>query len=90
MSDKKTVIGDEMIEAQLKEKSAILNISVEELIDRYIRRELYTDDYYAPRKLTRKELLEMSKRDVKRDMENGIPPAKHNFDVFVNRWSDSD
>jgi type IV secretory pathway VirD2 relaxase len=79
-----------MIEAQLKEKSAILNISVEELIDRYIRRELFTDDYYEPRKLTREELLEMSKRDVKRDMENGIPPAKHNFDVFVNRWSDSD
>ena len=90
MSDKKTVIGDEMIEAQLKEKSAILNISVEELNDRYIRRELFTDDYYEPRKLTRKELLEMSKRDVKRDMENGIPPAKHNFDVFVNRWSGSD
>ena len=38
MSDKKTVICDEMIDAQLKEKSDILNISVEELIDRYLRR----------------------------------------------------
>ena len=45
MSDKKTVICDEMIDAQLKEKSDILNISVEELIDRYLRRELFRIHY---------------------------------------------
>ena len=49
MSDKKTVICDEKIDAQLKEKSDILNISVEELIDRYLRRELFTDNYFIGR-----------------------------------------
>lgn len=36
MSDKKTIIGDEMIQAQLAENSKKLGISIDELIDRYI------------------------------------------------------
>lgn len=34
MSDRKTVIGDEMIEAELIEKSKMLDISVDKLMDR--------------------------------------------------------
>ncbi|WP_462315861.1 hypothetical protein [Methanobrevibacter sp.] len=90
MSDKKTVIGDEMIEAQLNEKSAILNISVEELINRYLKRGLFTDDYYEPPKYTRDELYEMGMKAVERDRKRGIPIRKHDFSVFINRWSDSD
>lgn len=33
---KKTIISDKMIETQLVEKSTRLNISLDELIDRYI------------------------------------------------------
>ena len=89
MSDKKTVIGDEMIYTQLKEKSDILNISVEELIDRYLRRELFTDNYFKPPKYTMDELLEMSRKAVEKDRKNGIPIKKHDFSVFIGRWSDS-
>ena len=35
MADKKTIIGDKMVYARLKERSNWLNISVDELIDRY-------------------------------------------------------
>ena len=89
MFDKKTVIGDEMIYTQLKEKSDILNISVEELIDRYLRRELFTDNYFEPPEYTMEELLEMSRKAVEKDMKNGIPIKKHDFSVFIGRWSDS-
>jgi hypothetical protein len=89
MSDKKTVIGDEMIYTQLKEKSDILNISVEELIDRYLRRELFTDNYFKPPEYTMEELLEMSRKAVEKDRKNGIPIKKHDFSVFIGRWSDS-
>lgn len=89
MSDKKTVICDEMIDAQLKEKSDILNISVEELIDRYLRRELFTDNYFKPPEYTMEELLEMSRKAVEKDRKNGIPIKKHDFSVFIGRWSDS-
>jgi len=88
MSGKKTIIiGDDMIENRLKEKSIKLGISVDELIDRYIRRGLYSDDYYESPQLTMEELLEMSKKDVKKDMENGIPPKKHNFNSFVGKFN---
>ena len=90
MSDNGTVIGDEMIEARLKIKSDILGISLDELIDRYIRRGLFCDDYYVPTKLTREELLERCRKEVEEDKKNGIPPKKHNFDVFIGRWSKSD
>lgn len=88
MSDKKTIIGDEMIQAQLAENSKKLGISIDELIDRYIMRGLYSDDYYLQPKLTREELDELSKKDLKRDMEKGIPPKKHDFSVFIKRWED--
>ena len=83
MSDKKTLIGDKMIETQLNEKSKMLGISVDELIDRYIRRGLFSDDYYTPPEYTREELIEMGKKSVEKDKKNGFPPKKHNFDVFV-------
>lgn len=83
MSDEKIMIGDEMIEMQLEENSHKLNISLEELIIRYIRRGLYSDDYYMQPDFTREELEEMSKRDLKRDMENGIPPVKNDFSDFI-------
>lgn len=83
MKVKKTVIGDKMIENRLKENSSKLGISVDELIDRYIRLGLFTDDYYTPPQLTREELIEISKKNVEKDERNGFPPKKHNFDVFV-------
>ena len=83
MSDKKTVISDKMLEAKLKEKSGILGITVDELINRHIRREIYLDDFYVPRKLTREELTEISKRDIEKDKKRGIFPKKHNSDFFV-------
>lgn len=46
-------------------------------------RGLYSDDYYLQPKLTREELDELSKKDLKRDMEKGIPPKKHDFSVFI-------
>ena len=69
MYDKKTVIGDEMIENRLKEKSRKLGISLDELIDRYIRRELYSDDYYIQPQLSREELDRLSKRDWKETLK---------------------
>lgn len=90
MSDKETLIGDEMIKAQLIKKSNKLGISLDELIERYIRRGIFTDDYYEPPKRTREELIEMSKKAVERDKKNGFPPKKHNFNVFINRWENPD
>lgn len=84
------MIGDEMIETQLKEKSKKLNISISELISRYIKRGLYMDDYYEPPKLSREELLEISRKEVEKDKKRGIQPKKHNFDVFVGRWDTTD
>ena len=37
-----------MINAQLKANSEKLNISIDELIERYVRRVLFTDDYWEP------------------------------------------
>jgi hypothetical protein len=79
MSDKKTLIGDEMIEAQLIEKSNRLNISLEELIERYMRRGLYSDDYYTQPQLSKEEIDAIFKRNLERDRENGIPPKENNF-----------
>ena len=66
------------METRLKENSEKLNISVDELIDRYIRRGVYSDYFYLKRpKLSLDELKEMSKRDVERDRRNGIFPKSH-------------
>ena len=78
-----------MIDTQLKEKSEKLNISVDELVERYIKRGLFTDDYYKPPKLSREELMEISKKEIERDRKKGILPKKHDFSVFKNRWSES-
>lgn len=86
----KTIIHDEMIETQLKVKSNKLNITISELINRYIKRGLYMDDYYEPPKLSREELLEISRKEVEKDKKRGIQPKKHNFDVFVGRWNKFD
>ncbi len=57
------IIKQEMVEAQLKEISNKLNISVDALIDRYIRIGLYMDDYYKAPKLSKEKLLEIFKLD---------------------------
>ena len=87
MSDNKIIIGDEMIQAQLEENSKKLGISIDELIDRYIKLGLFTDDYYNPPKLSKEELIEISKKEVEKDMKNGIPPKKHNFGALVGKFN---
>lgn len=87
---KKIIIGDKMVETRLKEKSSILNLSLDELIERYIRRGLYSDDYYTQPVIPREKLVEICKRDIERDRKRGIPPKKHNFDVLIGRWDKSD
>lgn len=87
MNNKKIIIGDKMVEARLKERSSILNISLDDLIDRYIRRGLYGDDYYIQPPIPREKLIEMSKREVERDRKRGFPPKKHNFDALIGRWN---
>ena len=57
------IIKQEMVEAQLKEISNKLNISVDALIDRYVRIGLYMDDYYKAPKLSKEKLLEIFKLD---------------------------
>ncbi len=76
MSDKKTLIGDKMIEAQLNEKSKMLGISVDELIERYIKRGLYSDDYYVQPQLSKEEIDVIFTRNMERDMKNGISHQK--------------
>ena len=61
MSGKKTVIGDEMINAQLKANSEKLNISIDELINQYIKRGLYRDIYYVNTPLSKNRLSEVLK-----------------------------
>ena len=90
MSDKERKLGDTVIENKLLDKSNILNISLEELTTRYIKWGLFMDDYYVPRQLTREELIEMSKKRVEQDKKRGIPPKKHNFDVFIGILNKSD
>ena len=76
MSDKKTLIGDKMMETQLNEKSKMLGISVDELIERYIKRGLYSDDYYVQPQLSKEEIDVIFTRNMERDMKNGISPQK--------------
>lgn len=79
------IINDKEIETRLKKKSAKLNISLDELIERYIKLGLFTDDYYEPPKLTSEEVKEIIRKDAERDRKRGIPPMKHNPDAFVGR-----
>ncbi len=75
MSEKKTLIGDEMVETQLIEKSKRLNISLDELIERYIRRGLYSDDYYTQPQLSKEEIDAIFKQNLERDKKKGIHTA---------------
>ncbi|SDA62351.1 hypothetical protein [Methanobrevibacter millerae] len=84
MSDKKTIISDKMLETQLKEVANELNISLDELINHYIRRGLYVDyGYYEPKQLSEEELLEKSRKEVEKDKKRGILPRKHNFEKYI-------
>lgn len=87
MSDEYKIKMNMEVLDKLNAISKRLNISVNELIERYIRRGLYIDDYYEPPRRTREELIEMCKKDVEKDLKNGILPKKHNFDIFVGRWN---
>ena len=71
------------INHKLTKVSKILNISVDDLIDRYLRRELFFDDFYVRPELTREELIERSRKAVEKDKKRGIYPKKHNFDFFT-------
>ena len=82
MSDEKIIFCDETIENQLKENSEKLNISVEELVDRYIRRGLYTDDYYKQPKLSEEKLKEIFKIDDNVNMKEKNP-KKGNMDSII-------
>ena len=62
MSDNKTIMGDEMVEKKLKEISKKLCISVDELINLYIRRGLYFDLYYEDTPLSKRKLSEVIKK----------------------------
>lgn len=86
MTEKQIIIGDKMIEDRLKENSNKLNISIEELIDRYIRRGLYSDDYYKQQKLSKEKLKEIFKIDE--EPGNGNSPKNHHFDELVGIYKD--
>ncbi|MDO5860795.1 hypothetical protein [Methanobrevibacter sp.] len=76
MSEKFNVRCDEMMETKLKENSKKLGISISDLVDRYVRRELYMDNHYLERpRRSLEQLKEMSKRDAERDRKNGIYPS---------------
>lgn len=90
MSDKKTVIGDEMINSQLLANSNKLNISVDDLIERYVRRGLFVDDCYEPPEITIDELRKINKIELERERKMGLkPPKKHRFDGLINLMSES-
>lgn len=90
MSDFEKKKGDEMVEVQILEKSSMLNLSLNNLITRYIMRGLFIDDYYEPPVRSEEELCEMLRKDVEKDKKRGIPPKKHNFDVFIGRFNKYD
>lgn len=90
MSFEQTLIGDKMIETQLIEKSNKLNISLDELIERYIRIGLFIDEgLYEPPVYSREELDEMAKKRIEEDKKRGIMPKKHDFSVFINWCNES-
>ena len=76
MSDNVTVIGDENMKEQLNDYSNMLGISINDLIERYIKRGLYTDDYYIQPPLSKEEIDEIFKRNMQRDKKNGIYSEK--------------
>ena len=66
------------METRLKENSQKLNISVDELIDRYIRQEIAVDNNcFIKPEMSLEELKEISKKEAERDRRNGIFPKPH-------------
>lgn len=66
-----------MINAQLKANSEKLNISIDELIERYVRRGLFTDDYWEPQEVTIEELRKINKIELEREKKMGLKPPKN-------------
>lgn len=88
---KKTVNGNEIIEARLNDIAGKLNISPNELIDRYIKRALHRKyGYYKPKRITEEELLQSNEKRLKKDRIKGFIPKKHNFDKYVGIIHESD
>lgn len=66
------------METRLKEYSEKLNISVDELIDRYIRQEIAVDtNCFIKPIMSLEKLKEISKKEAERDRKNGIFPKPH-------------
>lgn len=81
MSEKIKILVDENMETRIMENALKLNISVVDLIDRYVRRELYMDDYYKRPQLSKDEIIEILKKDAENDKKNGIFLKKSIGDV---------
>ena len=74
MSKKIKIVGDEFMEGRIIKNASRLNISVHDLIDRYIRRELAIDNGFRKRQMSFDELKERLERDAERDKKRGIFP----------------
>lgn len=72
MSEKIKMWVDENMETRIMKNALKLNISAVDLIDRYVRRELYMDDYYKRPQLSKDEIIEILKKDAENDKKNGI------------------
>ena len=91
MSDNSRTSGDNMVMTKLKENSSKLNISVDELINQYLKLGLYEDDYYEPEPITKEDFIEILIKNREKDEKRGIPPMEHNFDDMVglfNKYED--
>lgn len=86
MSDSETVIGDKMMKAQLKEYSNRLGISIDDLIELYIRRGLFVDDYYVQPKLSEEKLQELFSRDDGTEKREIDP--KYSMDSLIGIYID--
>ena len=84
MNDKKTVIGDEMIENRLKEKSRKLGISLDELIVRYIKRGLYKDKFYDQCNLSKEKLAKIFKLEEKSEIPQKDSSNHNPIDSLVD------
>lgn len=88
MSEKYNARCDKMMETKLKENSQRLGISIFDLVDRYVRRGIYSDNHYMERpRLSFEQLKEISKRDAERDKKRGIFPNPHSDSLvgIINR-----
>lgn len=64
-----------MLETQLKEIAGELNISIDELINRYIRRGVHVDyGFHKPKRITEEDLLRTHEKRIQKDIEKGYTP----------------